>query len=207
MLPPVRLSKRSPDRSGSPERPAKKVAGGIGAFPVRKASRPQTPAVKKLDLTQQTVLFSHKAQYVASPMAIDQASPPQSPLKSCLKTPAKCPTPKAVSFTPTTHAGLPEPAFLNHLTPDEYKILRSYRSTILAGAVFFLDIRNLDGSEAGQYFIPLIEDLGGIVVDEWSTSEDDITHVVWNLGEPRTLEKVRVLREPVHCVGITFIME
>jgi len=77
----------------------------------------------------------------------------------------------------------------------------------LFGLVFFLDVNKIDGENSNQLFVPLIEQLGGECVPEWSSNSMGVTHVVFMNGEIRTLEKVVATNGQVHCVNISWVLE
>lgn len=77
----------------------------------------------------------------------------------------------------------------------------------LHGLVFFLDVNNTEGVDSNKLFVPLIEQLGGGWVSEWTSNNMGVTHVVFMNGEMRTLEKIVATDGQVHCVNISWVLE
>lgn len=73
--------------------------------------------------------------------------------------------------------------------------------------VIFLDVNKTDGENSNQLFVPVVEQLGGEWVPEWSSNSMGVTHVVFMNGEMRTLEKVVATNGQVHCVNISWLLE
>ena len=107
-------------------------------------------------------------------------------------------------------------------------------SSVLKGAVVFVDVHTTEGEDASGIFLELLAQMGARCVRQWSwnprtsvaatvqrpvDSEDDtteaeasnhkvgITHVVYKDGGKRTMEKVRASKGAVHCVGVGWVLE
>lgn len=84
---------------------------------------------------------------------------------------------------------------------------------LLRGAVVYVDVRTSDGSDASEFFVELLNEMGARCVKrwDWSPAEDSarvgITHVVYKDGGKRTLEKVREAGGVVQCVGASWVLE
>ena len=78
---------------------------------------------------------------------------------------------------------------------------------VLAGTVFFVDVRSADGTDAGGLFVPLLEELGARVVENWTSNNMDLTHVLFKDGDRMTLEKVVATNGGVKCVNIGWALE
>jgi hypothetical protein len=61
---------------------------------------------------------------------------------------------------------------------------------MLTGCVFYVDVKSVDGADAGQFFKPLLEELGAEIVPSWTSNSMGVTHVLFKDGDDRTLEKV-----------------
>jgi hypothetical protein len=78
---------------------------------------------------------------------------------------------------------------------------------ILDGLVFYLDLVNQQGADSNYLFAPLIEEMGGECVVQWTSSALPVTHVVFMNGDVRTLEKVVASNGEVYCVNISWLLE
>lgn len=73
---------------------------------------------------------------------------------------------------------------------------------------FYVDVRNATGEDSGGLFIPLLEELGAVCVQHWtSDSSPEITHVLFKDGERSTLQKVAASGGKVKCVNIGWPLE
>ena len=102
---------------------------------------------------------------------------------------------------------------------------REPESTVLQGAVVFVDVHTSEGADASGIFVELLTQMGARCVKQWSwnprssvhgnsvdsngeaTGKVGITHVVFKDGGVRTLEKVRETRGVVMCVGVGWVLE
>jgi hypothetical protein len=127
-----------------------------------------------------------------------QSGSPPSPVKSSLRSPEKriVSSPKKVSWHQS-----PRP----QTVVEEVGVKKT--SGPLEGLVFFLDVNKLDGENSNQLFVPVVEELGGEWVPEWTSNSMGVTHVVFMNGELRTLEKVVATNGQVHCVNISWLLE
>lgn len=90
---------------------------------------------------------------------------------------------------------------------------KDLQAGLLRGAVVYVDVRTSDGSDASEFFVELLGEMGARCVRrwDWSPAEDSarvgITHVVYKDGGKRTLEKVREAGGVVQCVGASWVLE
>ncbi|KAI8961899.1 hypothetical protein F5Y11DRAFT_357339 [Daldinia sp. FL1419] len=95
---------------------------------------------------------------------------------------------------------------------------RDLNSTLLRGAVVFVDVHTSDGADASTVFVELLTQMGARCVKSWpwnpnNTNEDGsatkvgITHVVYKDGGKRTLGKVRESGGLVQCVGVGWVLD
>ncbi|THC95150.1 hypothetical protein EYZ11_005353 [Aspergillus tanneri] len=96
-------------------------------------------------------------------------------------------------------------------------------SFVLRGAVVFVDVHTTEGEDASGIFVELLQQMGARCVKSWSwnprasfSPEENagakdgrvgITHVVFKDGGVRTLEKVRLARGLVKCVGVGWVLD
>ncbi|KAK4456640.1 hypothetical protein QBC42DRAFT_321971 [Cladorrhinum samala] len=84
---------------------------------------------------------------------------------------------------------------------------------LLRGAVVFVDVYTSEGAEASGIFVELLNQMGARCIKDWKWNPDSsdskigITHVVYKDGGKRTLEKVRLSRGVVQCVGVSWVLE
>ncbi|KAI1375381.1 hypothetical protein F4677DRAFT_422671 [Hypoxylon crocopeplum] len=96
---------------------------------------------------------------------------------------------------------------------------RDLNTSLLRGAVVFVDVHTSDGADASIVFVELLTQMGARCVKSWpwnptspsngdtSTSKVGITHVVYKDGGKRTLEKVRESGGVVQCVGVSWVLD
>jgi hypothetical protein len=124
-----------------------------------------------------------------------------SPYKSSLRSPAKKPgfsPKKSVTFR---HPDPPTPA------PVEVVEAVQRPPGVLDGLVFFLDLVNQQGTDSNYLFAPLVEEMGGECVVQWTSNALPVTHVAFMNGDVRTLEKVVASNGEVQCVNISWLLE
>ena len=100
-------------------------------------------------------------------------------------------------------------------------------SSVLRGAVVYVDVYTSEGEDASGIFLELLAQMGARCVKQWSwnprqsivggddslsrseasTSKIGITHVVFKDGGKRTMEKVRDSKGAVTCVGVGWVLE
>jgi hypothetical protein len=87
-------------------------------------------------------------------------------------------------------------------------------TTLLKGAVVFVDVHTSEGADASALFTELLTQMGARCVKSWSwngNSEDSgkvgITHLVFKDGGKRTLEKAKETNGVVSCVGVGWVLE
>ncbi|KAF2436986.1 hypothetical protein EJ08DRAFT_674080 [Tothia fuscella] len=78
---------------------------------------------------------------------------------------------------------------------------------VLDGLVFYLDLYNQLGVDSRHLFAPLVEQLGGEWIPEWTSNAMPVTHVLFMNGELRTLEKVIASNAEVHVVNISWLLD
>ncbi|RDI84914.1 hypothetical protein Vi05172_g5050 [Venturia inaequalis] len=133
---------------------------------------------------------------VPKQVASNRSGSPISPVKSSMRSPEKHRSPKKVSWHQS-----PRPQPVVEEEPPEKT------TGPLDGLVFFLDVNNTEGVDANKLFAPLIEQLGGEVVPDWTSNSMGVTHVVFMNGEMRTLEKIVATNGQVHCVNISWVLD
>jgi len=91
---------------------------------------------------------------------------------------------------------------------------RDLDTSLLKGAVCFVDVHTSEGADASLIFTELLTQMGARCVKSWNwngCSEDGskigITHVVFKDGGKRTLEKSRATDGVVSCVGVGWVLE
>ncbi|KAK4228515.1 hypothetical protein QBC38DRAFT_498357 [Podospora fimiseda] len=90
---------------------------------------------------------------------------------------------------------------------------RHLSSTLLRGAVVYVDVYTSEGADASSLFVELLNQMGARCIKDWkwnpesSDSKIGITHVVYKDGGKRTLEKVRQSRGVVQCVGVSWVLD
>ncbi|KAI5927264.1 hypothetical protein F4810DRAFT_649993 [Camillea tinctor] len=96
---------------------------------------------------------------------------------------------------------------------------RDINSSLLRGAVVFVDVHTSEGSDASVIFVDLLTQMGARCVKSWpwnptnapngelNASKIGITHVVYKDGGKRTLEKVRESGGVVQCVGVSWVLD
>ncbi|KAI4174871.1 MAG: hypothetical protein LQ346_008166 [Caloplaca aetnensis] len=106
-------------------------------------------------------------------------------------------------------------------------------SSVLKGAVVYVDVHTTEGADASGIFVDLLTQMGARCIKQWhwnpqcsissivgdSPKQDSfqeagisggkvgITHVVYKDGGKRTLEKVREAKGAVLCVGVGWVLE
>ncbi|OCL04889.1 hypothetical protein AOQ84DRAFT_107794 [Glonium stellatum] len=163
------------------------------AEPVTEVSAPTTPTTPTRPADPVAVApWSVKAAISELPAGL------ASPVKSSLRSPEKRLNPtspkKSVSWQN------PSPQVKSPAIP-------AAEPGVLAGTVFFVDVRSADGADAGGLFVPLLEELGARVVENWTNNNMDLTHVLFKDGDQMTLEKVVATNGAVKCVNIGWALE
>ena len=176
---------------------------------------PQTPA-RPIQKTSHTV---SKVPLKAA----DHSTP--SPIKKRRHSVSKLPVqrPASVQRSATVISYSPTKSDKNPGTPskDSWSVqgtpARTPRSDLqsglLRGAVVFVDVRTSDGSDASEFFVELLSEMGARCVKRWDWAPEEesapvgITHVVFKDGGKRTLEKVREAGGVVQCVGASWVLE
>ena len=96
---------------------------------------------------------------------------------------------------------------------------RDANSSLLRGAVVFVDVHTSEGADASLIFVDLLTQMGAKCVKTWTWNPDSasnsecssnrigITHVVFKDGGKRTMEKVRRSNGVVQCVGVSWVLD
>ena len=91
---------------------------------------------------------------------------------------------------------------------------RDINTSLLKGAVVFVDVHTSEGSDASALFTELLTQMGARCVKTWNwngssedTSKIGITHVVFKDGGKRTLERAKETNGVVSCVGVGWVLE
>lgn len=125
----------------------------------------------------------------------DSLAQPLSPTKSALRSPQKFGSPKKTVTWTSEEPICEEPP---QAGPD---------GNLISDCVFYVDVRTVEGADAGEFFIPLLEEMGATVVPQWTSNSDPVTHVLFKDGEQMTLEKVVASNGAVKCVNIAWPIE
>ncbi|KAL9058094.1 MAG: hypothetical protein Q9162_001956 [Coniocarpon cinnabarinum] len=93
-------------------------------------------------------------------------------------------------------------------------------SQLLTGAMVFVDVHTSEGADASGIFVDLLQQMGATVRSTWpwnpsfedshespSAAKIGITHVVFKDGGKRTMEKVRMAKGAVMCVGVGWVLD
>lgn len=91
---------------------------------------------------------------------------------------------------------------------------RDINTSLLKGAVVFVDVHTSEGSDASALFTELLAQMGARCVKTWNwngssedTSKIGITHVVFKDGGKRTLERAKETNGVVSCVGVGWVLD
>ncbi|KAH6692869.1 hypothetical protein BKA61DRAFT_624745 [Leptodontidium sp. MPI-SDFR-AT-0119] len=91
---------------------------------------------------------------------------------------------------------------------------RDINTSLLKGAVVFVDVHTSEGSDASALFTELLTQMGARCVKTWNwngssedTSKIGITHVVFKDGGKRTLERAKETNGVVSCVGVGWVLD
>jgi len=127
-------------------------------------------------------------------------TPPSSPTKSAMRSPARQLSPKkSVTFNQITA--------IQPILEEERPWNSRPTPGLLAGLCFFVDVNTSEGANARHLFVPLLEEMGAGVVPHWTSNNMDITHVLFKDGDDRTLEKVIASNGGVKCVNVGWAVE
>jgi hypothetical protein len=165
--------------------------------PVTEAPAPTTPTTptepaEPAEPTAVITPWSIKAAMSELPAGL------ASPVKSSLRSPEK----RLNSASPKKSVSW------QNLSPQaKPPVVPAAEPGVLAGTVFFVDVRSADGTDAGGLFVPLLEELGARVVENWTSNNMDLTHVLFKDGDRMTLEKVVATNGGVKCVNIGWALE
>ena len=165
--------------------------------PVTEVPAPTTPTTptEPAELAEPTAVitpWSIKAAMSELPAGL------ASPVKSSLRSPEK----RLNSASPKKSVSW------QSLSPQaKPPVVPAAEPGVLAGTVFFVDVRSADGTDVGGLFVPLLEELGARVVENWTSNNMDLTHVLFKDGDRMTLEKVVATNGGVKCVNIGWALE
>ncbi|KAK8237639.1 hypothetical protein HDK90DRAFT_532527 [Phyllosticta capitalensis] len=132
--------------------------------------------------------------------------PSMTPKKSALRSPFKKPfgsPKKSVAFAA-------EPVFEQAEivdNPEESAYIPRPDFGLLSGMSFFVDVRSATGEDAGDLFVPLLEEMGAKVVYDWSETNSNVTHVLFKDGSNDTLHKVASSNGSVQAVNIGWALD
>jgi hypothetical protein len=137
---------------------------------------------------------------------------------------AKTPATATKAKTPSTS--------LKSRTPAARTPLKPVGDGPLSGAVVHYDIHTSEGSDASAFYIDMLTSMGARCIKEWrwnprasfaaavnpESAENEaesealsqavgVTHVVYKDGGKRTLEKVRLAKGQVLCVGVSWVLD
>ncbi|KAF9629763.1 BRCT domain-containing protein [Lasiodiplodia theobromae] len=141
---------------------------------------------------------------------IPSLTPAKSALRSPFKKPFGSPKKSVAWATEPTQARIIEepqqpqtPKVVHHTADTDVNIPRP-DDGLLNGTVFFVDVRTVDGEDAGDLFIPLLEEMGAKIVNDWNSN---ISHVLFKDGDSETLEKVFATNGAVKAVNIGWVLD
>lgn len=168
-------------------------------LPSLSAADPESPSAQ---------IFAEIAQSpertrIPAPIFDVPAAPPLSPTKSSLRSPLKSLT------SPKKSVSWDHMASVTELSPAPSTPGVLPTPGLLAGLVFFVDVRTSEGVDSGCLFAPLLEELGARCVGAWS-GEGDVTHVLFKDGGKQTLQTVERAQNAgreVYCVNIGWALE
>ncbi|CEJ88726.1 hypothetical protein VHEMI04803 [[Torrubiella] hemipterigena] len=87
-------------------------------------------------------------------------------------------------------------------------------SSLLRGAVVFVDVHTSEGADASGIFVDLLQQMGAKCVKTWNWNPNDssssrigITHVVFKDGGKKTMERIRKAKGVVQCVGVSWVLD
>ncbi|EKG15440.1 BRCT domain-containing protein [Macrophomina phaseolina MS6] len=160
------------------KKPRKSLAFIPSLTPAKSALR--SPFKKPFGSPKKSVAWASEP---AVPKVIEEFQEPATP---------KAETPKAVGqeIDDDFESNIPR--------PDE---------ALLKDTVFFVDVRTAGGEDAGDLFIPLLEEMGAKIVSSWSGADNEITHVLFKDGSIDTLEKVSATHGLVKAVNIGWVLD
>ena len=162
--------------------------------PVTEAPVPTTPTTPTEPAEPTAVIAPWSIKAAMSELPAGLASPVKSSLRSPEKRLKSTSPKKSVSW--------------QNLSPQvKSSAVLVAEPGVLAGAAFFVDVRSADGTDAGGLFVPLLEELGARVVENWTSNNMDLTHVLFKDGDRMTLEKVVATNGGVKCVNIGWALE
>lgn len=162
--------------------------------PVTEAPAPTTPTTPTEPAEPTVVITPWSVKAAMSELPAGLASPVKSSLRSPEKRLNSTSPKKSVSW--------------QNLSPQaKSPAVLAAEPGVLAGTVFFVDVRSVDGTDAGGLFVPLLEELGARVVENWTSNNMDLTHVLFKDGDRMTLEKVVATNGGVKCVNIGWALD
>jgi hypothetical protein len=199
----------------TPVRPVMKVFHTTTKVPLKPADDSTPSPLKKRSFSASRIAPKRPAAMTRSATVISY-SPEKGHNKdvSSMEADSECASPSPSAPTTPTKSDLWSAIGTPARTPR-----RDLNSTLLRGAVAFVDVRTSDGTDASSLFIELLEQMGAQCVSEWnwdpsalvhgdaSSSKIGITHVVYKDGDAQTLERVRQSNGVVHCVGVSWVLE
>ncbi|KAL9111462.1 MAG: hypothetical protein Q9227_004140 [Pyrenula ochraceoflavens] len=204
--------KRSRSLSGGPLPPRKSPRSS----PEKRSPGKRRPlqGLSPLKRTQPAVID-------AEPISpVPETSKDQEPLLPAHLTPPKSNISQSSADAPISAAKARTPARIS-----------STHSSILSGAVIFVDVHTTEGADASGIFVELLTAMGARCLKSWTwnprasiapadpfprqadspssaaVSRPGITHVVFKDGGKRTLEKVRDTKGLVKCIGVGWVLD
>ena len=170
------------------------IMESIVTEPVAEAPAPKTPTTPTEAAEPTAVIAPWSIKAAMSELPAGLASPVKSSLRSPEKRFRSTSPKKSVSW--------------QNLSPQvRSPAVLAAEPGVLAGTVFFVDVRSADGADAGGLFVPLLEELGARVAENWTSNNMDLTHVLYKDGDRMTLEKVVATNGGVKCVNIGWALE
>lgn len=181
-----------------PLKPADDSSPKLEIMKVRSASASKLQANRPTPLFRNATVISYSPTKDSGSMEVDEENEPNYPPVT--------PTKTDIWSSMGTPARTPR---------------RDLNTSLLRGAVVFVDVHTSDGADASTVFVDLLAQMGARCVKSWpwnptspanangdgSTSKVGITHVVFKDGGKRTLEKVRETGGVVQCVGVGWVLD
>jgi len=198
--PPKLLLSPAHSRRSTPFRIAPTGAPSARRFNIQ--SPLKAPLLRPVASESQLSLSARKAALAAPPAPRPRTSAGAAPARSALRLPGALSPKKSVAFRGGAPA-TPPPS-----SAARAAALPTPKPQVLAGLTFVVDVRaHGSGADAGGLFAPLLAELGARVAGAWTSSADDVTHVLFKDGDLLTLEKVVAARGAVQAVNVGYVLD
>lgn len=193
-----------------PERPSTPTMEDLHAAALAKEKAKTERRDRRKRLSMAIELESSVRKPRKSLAFIPSLTPAKSALRSPFKKPFGSPKKSVAWATEPTQALIIEepqqpqtPKVVHHTVDTDVNIPRP-DDGLLNGTVFFVDVRTANGEDAGDLFIPLLEEMGAKIVSDWGSN---ISHVLFKDGDSETLEKVFATNGTVKAINIGWVLD